>query len=110
MASKITAHHQSNPDDKLVSMSRAELALATGDFNEAVRQAETALEFSRRTAIDPQSSIYIGEALLWRARAEAGLGNETKATASAQEALRHLEKNMDPGSRELAAARKLAST
>jgi eukaryotic-like serine/threonine-protein kinase len=83
MASKITAHHQTNPDDKLVSISRAELALATRDFNEAVRQAEAALEFSRRTAIDPQSSIYIGEALLWRARAEAGLGQKAKASETA---------------------------
>jgi tetratricopeptide (TPR) repeat protein len=110
LASKITAHHQTNPDDKLVSISRAELALATRDFNEAVRQAETALEFSRRTAIDPQSSIYIGEALLWRARAEAGLGQKAKASATAQEALPHLEKNMDPTSAQLAAARELAST
>ena len=110
LASKITAHHQTNPDDKLVSISRAELALATRDFNEAVRQAETALEFSRRTAIDPQSSIYIGEALLWRARAEAGLGQKAKAGATAQEALPHLEKNMDPTSAQLAAAHELAST
>jgi serine/threonine-protein kinase len=109
MASKMAAHHQTNPDDKLVSISRAEIALATRDFKEAERQAETALEFSRRTAIDPQSSIYIGEALLWRARAEAGLGDKAKATASAQEALRHLEKNMDPASPQLAAARQLAA-
>jgi serine/threonine protein kinase len=110
MASKMATHHQTNPDDKLVSISRAEIALATRNFNEAARQAETALEFSRRTAIDPQSSIYIGEALLWRARAEAGMGEKAKATASAQEALRHLEKNMDPASSMLAAARDLAAT
>jgi eukaryotic-like serine/threonine-protein kinase len=110
LAAKITAHHQTNPDDKLVSISRAELALATRDFDAAVRQAETALEFSRRTAIDPQSSIYIGEALLWRARAEAGLGQKAKASATAHEALPHLEKNMDPTSAQLAAARELAST
>lgn len=110
MASKMATHHQSNPDDKLVSISRAEIALATRDYNQAVRQAETALEFSRRTAIDPQSSIYIGGALFWRARAEAGLGEKAKAAASAQQALRHLEKNMDPASSMLAAARELAST
>ena len=110
VASKMATHHQTNPDDKLVSISRAQIALATRDFNEAARQAELALEFSRRTAIDPQSSVYIGEALLWLARAEAGLGEKAKATASAQEALRHLEKNMDSASSMLAAARELAST
>ena len=110
MAAKMAAHHQSNPDDRVVSIYRAQIALATRDFGEAVRQAEAALEFSRRTAIDPQSSMYIGEALLWRARAEAGLGDKAKATASAQEALRHLERNMDPASPQLAAAHELAST
>lgn len=110
VASKMATHHQTNPDDKLVSISRAQIALATRDFNEAARQAQTALEFSRRTAMDLQSSIYIGEALFWRARAEAGLGEKAKAAASAQEALRHLEKNMDSASSMLAAARELAST
>jgi serine/threonine-protein kinase len=110
MAAKLAAHHQSNPDDRVVSIFRAQIAVATREFNEALRQAETALEFSRRTAIDPQSSMYIGEALLWRARAEAGLGQKVKASATAQEALPHLEKNMDPASPQLAAARQLAST
>jgi serine/threonine protein kinase len=110
MASKIAAHHQTNPDDKLVSISRAQVALATRDFKEAARQAETALEFSRRTAIDPQSSIYIGEALLLRARAAAGLGEKSKAAASAQEALPHLEKNMEPASAQIALARELAAS
>jgi hypothetical protein len=68
MAAKMAAHHQSNSDDRLVSIYRAQIALETRDSREAVRQAEAALEFSRRTAIDPQSSAFIGEALLWRAR------------------------------------------
>lgn len=75
-----------------------------------MRHADAALEFSRRTAIDPRSSVFIGEALLWRARAEAGLGQKAKASATAREALPHLEKNMDPTSVQLAAARELAST
>jgi hypothetical protein len=110
MAAKMAAHHQSNSDDRLVSIYRAQIALETRDSREAVRQAEAALEFSRRTAIDPQSSAFIGEALLWRARAEAALGDKAKATTSAQEAVPHLEKNMDTASAELAAARELAST
>jgi len=110
MASKMAAHHQTNTDDRLISTYRTQIALATRDFSEAVRQAEAALEFSRRTAIDPHSSFFIGEAILWRARAEAGLGDKAKAAATAQEALPHLEKNMDPASPQLAAARELASS
>ena len=110
MASKMAAHHQTNTDERLVSIYRSRIALATHGYPEAIRQSDAALEFSRRTAIDPQSSVFIGEALLWRARAEAALGDTTKAKATAQEALPHLEKNMDPKSAELAAARELAST
>jgi tetratricopeptide (TPR) repeat protein len=110
MAAKMAAHHQTNPDDRLLSICRSQVALATGKFAEAIRQAEAALEFSRRTAIDPQSSSLIGEALLWRARAEAASGDRAKARTTAQEALPHLEKNMDPASSMLAAARDLTST
>jgi eukaryotic-like serine/threonine-protein kinase len=110
MAANMAVHRQTRVDDRVVAILRAQIALATRDFSEAARQAEVALEFSRRTAIDPQSSMYIGEALFWRARAEAGMGQKAKATATAQEALPHLEKNMDPASPQLAAARELAST
>jgi eukaryotic-like serine/threonine-protein kinase len=110
MAAKMAAHHQTNSDDRLVWIYRAQIALATRDYREAVRQAEGALEFSRRTAIDPQSSAFIGEALFWRARAEAALGDATKAKATAQAAVPHLEKNMDPASATLAAARELAAS
>ena len=110
MAANMAVHHQIHTDDRLVSIYRARIALATRDFSAAVRHADAALEFSRRTAIDPRSSVFIGEALLWRARAEAGLGQKAKASATAREALPHLEKNMDPTSVQLAAARELAST
>src|SRR4029077_10076315 len=98
MAAKMAAHHQTNTDDRVVSISRAQIALATGNFAETVRQAQASLEFSRRTAIDPKSSSFIGEALVWRARAEAASGDRAKARLTAQEALPHLQKNMDPNS------------
>ena len=50
------------------------------------------------------------KALLWRARAEAGLGDRLKAKMTAQEALPHLEKNMDPASSMIANARGLATS
>jgi hypothetical protein len=110
MASKMAAHRQTTSDDRLVSIFRAQIAFATHNYAEVKRQSEAALEFSRRTAIDPKSSAFIGEALSWRARAEAALGEAAKAKATAQEAVPHLEKNMDPMSATLAAARELAST
>jgi tetratricopeptide (TPR) repeat protein len=110
MASKMAGHHQANTDDRLVSIFRSQIALATHGYPEAIRQSEAALEFSRRTAIDLQSSAFIGEALLWRARAEAAMGDKAKAKETALEAVPHLEKNMDPASADLAAARELAST
>jgi len=110
MNSKMASHHQSNTDDRVVSILRSRVALANHDYAEATRQAEASLEFSRRTAIDPHSSAFIGEALLWRARAEAALGDKAKAKATAQEALPHLEQNMDPASDMLAGARELLAT
>jgi serine/threonine-protein kinase len=110
MSAKIAAHHQANPDVRVISITRSQVALATGNFAEAIRQAEASLDFSRRTAIDPQSSSLIGEALLWRARAEAAAGDRVKARTTAQEALPHLLQNMDPASSLLAAARGLTST
>jgi hypothetical protein len=74
-----------------------------------LKHAQAALELAKAGAIDPQSSAWIGEALLWRARAEAASGDRPEANATAREALPHLEKNMDPASAALAAARELAS-
>jgi hypothetical protein len=93
-----------------VAICRAQVALPTGNFTAAIHEAEVALQISRSTAIDPQSSASVGEALLWRARAQAGSGDKAKARTTAQEALPHLEKNMDPASSLLAAARELTST
>jgi hypothetical protein len=42
--------------------------------------------------------------LLWRARSEAALGNQTKAAATAREALPHLAQNLDPANWMIAAA------
>jgi serine/threonine-protein kinase len=109
MNSKIAAHHQANTDDRLIAIFRSQIALATREYPEAIRQAEAALEISRKTAIDPHSSAYIGEALVWRAEAESAQGDRVKARASAQEALPHLEENMNPASGLIARARKLTA-
>ncbi len=110
-AALIAARRQpTNSDARDVEMLRTRLAFAGRAFEQAKQHAQAALELAKAGAIDAQSSAWIGEALLWRARAEAALGDTAKARATAQEAVPHLEKNMDPKSATLAAARELAST
>jgi tetratricopeptide (TPR) repeat protein len=99
-----------NSDARDVEMLRTRLAFASRAFRETKQHAQAALELAKAGAIDPQSSAWIGVALLWRARAEAALGDTEKAKATVREAVPHLEKNMDPRSATLAAARELAST
>jgi hypothetical protein len=51
---------------------------------------------ARFEAVDPNSSVWVGEALILRARCEAAMGNKPAAAASAREARPHLERNLDP--------------
>ena len=98
-ADAITARHQpTNADARDLAMLRVRLAFASRQFPEAARRAQVALDIARDSAIDPKSSAWIGEALLWRARAEAALGDTRKSMATAQEALSHLRQNLDPRS------------
>ncbi len=110
-AALIAARRQpTNSDARDVEILRTRLAFASRAFQQTKQHAEAALELAKAGAIDAQSSAWIGEALFWRARAEAALGDTAKAKATAREAVPHLEKNMDPKSATLAAARELAST
>jgi tetratricopeptide (TPR) repeat protein len=104
-AELISARHQpSNADARDVAMMRVRLAFGSGQFAGAAANAQAALDIARSDAIDPKSSAWIGEALLWRGRAEAALGDKVKAKATAQEALPHLRTHMDPGSALIAGA------
>jgi serine/threonine protein kinase/tetratricopeptide (TPR) repeat protein len=110
-AELMAARHQTtSADARDVAMTRVRLAFATRQFANAVAYAQAALDIARGDAIDPKSSAWIGEALLWRARAEAALGDKAKATATAQEALPHLEQNFDPTSTLIAGARALIAS
>lgn len=107
----VTARRQpANADARDIAMLRVRLAFGSRQFADAVSYAESALELARSYAIDPKSSAWIGEALLWRGRAEAALGDKVKARATAHEALPHLEENLDPASGLIAGARRLAAT
>jgi eukaryotic-like serine/threonine-protein kinase len=110
-AALIAARRQpTNSDSREVEVLFARLALAAHRFEPARQHAQAALEIARSAALDPQSSAWIGEALLWRSRAETALGQTAAAKATAAEAVPHLEKNMDAASPMLAAARAIASS
>jgi hypothetical protein len=77
-------------------------------YADAVQHAQAALELARSSAVDPKSSAWIGEALVLRARAEAALGRKD-ASATAQEALRHLVENLNSSHPLIAEARAMAA-
>jgi serine/threonine protein kinase len=105
-ADVIAARHQpTNADARDIEMLRAQLSLASRQFAQASSHAQAALDIARGSAIDPKSSAWIGEALLLRARAEAAAGDIPKSRSSAQEALHHLQQNLDPSSGLIAGAR-----
>jgi eukaryotic-like serine/threonine-protein kinase len=97
-----------NRDSRDVALLTAQLLLARSDNEQALRQAQAAVDFARAEAVNPQSSAWIGEALVWRASAEAALGRKI-AAATAQEALPHLLQNLDVSHPAILLARKLAA-
>jgi serine/threonine protein kinase len=97
-----------DPEWRRIVLLRAELGYARHDYAVAAADATTALERARAEAVDPQSSAWIGEALVWRARIQLAAGDAAAAVASAREALQHLEQNVDPVHPMIAAARSLA--
>ncbi|MGB6308801.1 MAG: protein kinase [Steroidobacteraceae bacterium] len=99
---------RTNPDARELEALRSSAQLAKQNYVEAERHAQAALELARISAVDPKSSSWIGEALVLRARAEAGAGRKV-ASATAQEALSHLMANLDPSHPLIAQAREMAS-
>jgi tetratricopeptide (TPR) repeat protein len=94
-----------NPDAYDLRILRAQAATQIGSYAAAEREAAAAVNIARTAAVDADSSAWIGEALLWRARAERALGKYAPAMATARESLPHLESNLLPGHPLLAAAR-----
>jgi serine/threonine-protein kinase len=108
-ASVIASRRQASDSQQHdVELLRTELAFATRAYAEAERHAQATLDLAEKEAIDPASSAWVGEALVWRARSEAALGRTAAAASSAREALPHLEQNLDAGSPLIAAAKQLA--
>ena len=97
MAATLVAsrHQPSNPDAREVELVLAQALMANHVYSQAAEHAGKAVELARATAVDENSSVWVGEALVWQARSEAALGKAPVAAASAREALRHLEPNVD---------------
>jgi hypothetical protein len=98
-----------NRDAGNVALLQAQVLLARHLNTQAFKYARAAVEFARAEAVDPQSSAWIGQALVWRARAEAALG-KASASATAREALPHLLNNLNVTDPIIEAARRLASS
>ena len=108
-ANLIAARRQpTNPDARELEALRSALLLAERRYAEAGHHAQSAMQLARISAIDPESSAWIGEALMLRARAE-GATSPATAAASAEEALRHLTANLDPSDPRIAATQELVA-
>lgn len=109
-ASVIASRRQpADSQEHEVELLRTELAFVTGAYAQAEQHAEVTLGLAKKEAIDPASSAWIGEALVWRARSEAALGRTAAAAASAREALPHLEQNLNVANPLIAAAKQLSN-
>ena len=100
-----------NPGDpawRLEHEYAARIALARRDFQAARIEASEALAIAQRLAIDPEASVYIGEALTLRASAYEDLGDRAAARGDARRAIRQLEASAGPHNLMLARARALA--
>jgi len=95
-ATLIASRHQpTNPDARELATLESQALLAEQRYTEATQHAQAAIELARASAIDTNSSAWIGEALILRARAEAP-SSAAAAAATAQQALPHLLNNLDP--------------
>jgi len=99
-----------NPDARVAELLRARLLFMDRAYQEAAVHAGRAVQLARAGAVDPQSSAWVGEALLWQARAESALGRGEVAAATARAALDHLLKNVDAANPLISAAQSLAES
>lgn len=107
-ATLIASRHQpTNPDARELETLESYALLAKQRYAEATQHAQAAVELARAGAIDTNSSAWIGEALILRARGEAP-SSTAAAAATAREALPHLVNNLDPAHPLVAEARVLS--
>ncbi len=98
-----------DPEWRELLLTRLQLEYALAQYPAAATDADSAVAQARREAIDPGSSEWIGEALVWRANIEHVQGRRDAAAASAKEAILQLRQNVDPRHVLSAHARALAA-
>jgi serine/threonine-protein kinase len=86
--------NSAHPQMRAIAIARVERALAASQVDIACRYADQALARARTDALDPQSSAWIGEALMARARCELARPDAPAAAAIAREAMPHLDANL----------------
>lgn len=96
----------SNPDSRELEALRSSTYLSQKRYAEAARHARAAAQFAQISAVDPNSSAWIGESLVLLAQAQAAAA-DPDASATAQRALPHLLTNLDPDNPVIAQARQL---
>jgi serine/threonine-protein kinase len=107
-ATLIASRHQPiNPEARELETLESQVSFAERHYPEATKHAQVAIELARAGAIDPNSSAWMGEALILRARAEAPSSSAT-AAGTARQALPHLVNNLDPAHPLIAEARALS--
>ena len=99
-----------DPNWRMLLLTRLQVEYAQAQLPAAAADAQAAVNQARREAIDPKSSAWIGEALVWRARIELAQGNRDAAVRSAQEAMSHLQQNLDPHHALLTTAQRLSAS
>jgi eukaryotic-like serine/threonine-protein kinase len=93
----LAVRQRNRPNDtqlRGVAALAARLALARQDWSRAATLADAVLDVARATAIDRQSSAFIGEALLLKAESRKGAGEAAGAADLARQALVHLQQNL----------------
>jgi hypothetical protein len=109
-AALVAADRQaSDPQWRQIVVLRAEIELMQHQYAAAAADAQMAVARAKLEAIDANSSSWVGEALVLRARGEFGSGDKRAAAASAREALPHLLQNLDPSHPLIAAATTLSN-
>jgi eukaryotic-like serine/threonine-protein kinase len=107
-ATLIASRHQPmNPEARELETLESQVSFAERRYPEATQHAQAAIELARAGAIDTNSSAWMGEALILRARAEAA-SSSAAAAGTARQALPHLVNNLDPAHPLIAEARALS--
>jgi serine/threonine-protein kinase len=106
----VDADGASTPALRGINMLRAELALRQGAPQTACALAEAVVSQAQREAVDRNSSAWIGEGLLLRARCAQALGDQSTMRALAEKAVQHLQDNLGPNHPDTLLARSLAGS